>query len=309
MTKEKDLIKRTPDSTSVAHFASDPDAFIHLLEQADKIAEYVATSNTFGQAFKNDKGEISKSDIVAAILLGNDLGIPPMAAITLGKRLNADAYFKVMKGKSLGLDPVSALSSIAVIPTQAGMTVHTGVHVITKVLLDAKVQFEITEDFLPVYGYINVSTKAEVDYERYKDRIYLVDKETSQEEVTKAKQEKKIIAFKKLVNRRTTIVFNRPGFKEVKITYTLQDAIDAGLHRGKSSEGEEVEGKANWNNHPATMLRNRALTIGGRIICGDKLQNVYSSEEASEFTSYTLEDENIQDVKNYNAEDAEEVKD
>lgn len=262
------------------------DNFINLLEQAEKLAKYVANSNTFGNAFKDEDGKIVEGDIISAIMLGNELGIPPMSAITLGKRLNANAYFKAMKGKALGLDPISSQAAISIIPTQNGEVVHTGVSVITKVLLDNKVQFEFTEDYVPIYKYYNVKTKLEIDAEKHKDNLYTIDAETTEKELTDAKNEGLILCTKRLFTRRTTVHFERPSFKPVTISYTLQDATDAGLYRGTTGEGEQVDGKANWNYHPATMLRNRALTIGGRIICGDKLMSVYSDEEASEFTNF-----------------------
>lgn len=278
------------------------DNFIEVLEQAEKLAKYVAESKTFGKAFQDEEGKISEGDVVSAIVLGSELGIKPMSAITLGKRLNADAYFKVMKGRELGLDPISSLTSISIIPNKNGDIIHTGVHVITKVLLDAGVQFQFLEDYAPVYKYINAKTKNEIDFDKHKDKIYIIDNETTKEEIDQANKENKILTIKKLFTRRTTVYFERDGFKPFPISYTLQDATDAGLYKGITSDGETVDGKANWNNHPATMLRNRPLTIGGRIICGDKLQSTYSSEEASEFTDYEFIKE---DEVNFNAENEE----
>lgn len=277
------------------------DDYIKMLDQAEMIADKVVKSDTFGRAFKSSDGkEVNKSDVIAAILLGSELGIPPMAAITLGRRLNADSYMKVMKGKALGLDPISALQSVNIIETSNGDTIHTGVGVITKVLLDTKVKFIILEDFEPIYEYKHIKSNQKVNYEQYKDNIFVVDKFTPEEEFRKAEQESKICVFKTEVTKRTKIRFERSGFEPIEISYTLQQATDAGLFMGINSiSNEKVKGKANWNNHPATMLRNRTLTIGGRIICGDRLMNTYSNDEASEFTDYTLEQEDVEDVKNY----------
>lgn len=262
------------------------DNFIDTLKQAEQLAKYVSSSKTFGSAFKDEEGNIVEADIISAIMLGNEIGIPPMSAITLGKRLNANAYFKAMKGRALGLDPISSQSAISIIPTQNGDVVHTGVSVITKVLLDSGVQFEFLEDYAPIYKYYNAKTKLEIDIDKHKDKIFVVDTETTEQELKDAKNEGLILCTKKLYTRRTTVHFQRSGFKPLTISYTLQDATDAGLYRGISTYGEEVDGKANWNNHPATMLRNRPLTIGGRIICGDRLMSVYSDDEASEFTPF-----------------------
>ena len=280
---------------------------IHALKSAEALAEYIVKSETFAKNFKDEDGNVNKSDVIAAIVLGSELGIPPMSAITLGKKLNTDAFFKVMRGKELGLDSISAMTNISIIPNKNGDTVHTGVHVIAKVLLDNKVKFKITEDFTPVYSYISTKTKNKVDVDRWREHIFSVDADTPIQDLNKAKEEGKILCTKRLETRRTTIVFNREGFEEIEISYTLQQATDAGLYKGTTSDGEVVEGKANWNNHPATMLRNRALAIGGRIICADKLQNTYSSEEASEFTDYEIiTEDDVKDIIQEQTDNIEE---
>ncbi len=280
---------------------------IGMLKSAEALADYVVSSETFANSFKDEDGNINKSDVIAAIVLGSELGIPPMSAITLGKKLNTDAFFKVMRGRELGLDPISSMTNISVINTSNGATIHTGVHVISKVLIDNKVQFKITEDFAPVYAYISTKTKAEVDVDRWREHIFVIDADTPVVELNKAKEEGKILCTKRLKTRRTTILFNRKGFEEIQISYTLQEATNAGLYRGVSEDGLQVDGKANWNNHPATMLRNRTLTIGGRIICADKLQNTYSNEEVSEFTDYEVIDR--EDVKEIMQEQRQNIED
>ena len=291
MEQEKNKIAKVPK------YETPVTKQIQALESAEALAKYVTNSDTFARAFKDEDGNVNESDVIAAIVLGSELGIPPMSAITLGRRLDTNAFFKVMRGRELGLDPISSMTNISVIATRNGDTIHTGVHVITKVLIDNKVQFKITEDFTPIYAYISVKTKAEVDVERWKDDIFLVDADTPINALNKAKEEGKILCTKKLLTRRTTVLFNRKGFEPLSISYSLQDATNAGLYKGTTTEGEVVEGKANWNNHPATMLRNRALTIGGRIICADRLQNTYSNEEVSEFTDYDyVIEEDVKDI-------------
>jgi hypothetical protein len=299
------LVKHTPTESST-------DVFLKSIQEAEKIAEYVVNSETFGASFEkmvpdldkdgnpktNEEGDIkyvtvkSKADVISAILLGKELGIQPMAAISLGKLLNADAYFKVIKGRSLGLDPVSSIQNISVINTSAGKTIHTGVHVISKAIIDAGVDIEILEDATPVYSYVNYKNKEDLGTELNPD-WFVVSSATSKEALQKAITEKKIIVTRKIVTKRTTITFARKGRKPMTISYTLQQATDAGLYMGVNSvTGEEVKGKANWNNHPETHLRGRVISIGGRIIAADKLQGVYSSDELQDFTNYEIiEDE------------------
>ena len=278
---------------------------VQMLKRAEALAEWVAKSSTYGEAFKDEDGKINPADVVTAVVLGSELGIPPMSSILLGKRLNANAYFKVMQGRALGLNPVSALNNISVIDTAKATVIHTGVHVITKCLIDAGIDINILKDYEPVYGYVNIMDNKIVDVEVVgKDKIYEVTATSNPQEITKAKTDKKILVKKKEVNRVTEIEFKREERTPLKIKYSLREAIDAGLYKGVTTDGQEVKGKDNWNNHPATMLRNRAITIGGRIIAADRLQGIYSTEEASEFTKVEAktEDVEVEDVTNLNHE-------
>lgn len=312
--KEKGLAKSNTQS-SVSTRANKFNNLIQSLKDAEELADYVVNSKTFGVHFEtkvvdtNEDGtpkldknnnEIykvvkNKSDVIAAIVLGSELGISPMAAITLGAKLNAKAYTKVMRGRKLGLDPMTSIDLIHVIPTKNGDTVSAGVHVIAGVLLKNGIKYEYTQDSDPVYDYISLKTGKIVQYDESKHLA--VDKNTTPEEINKAKEAKKDFVQKRITNRITTCVFKRDGYKDLTITYSLQDATNAGLYRGINEDGEKIDGKDNWNKHPATMLRNRTLTIGGRIIGADYLDGMYSIEEAMEFTEYEVVDEKPIDIK------------
>lgn len=309
--KEKGLTRRSTGVASTNKF----NTLIQSLKDAEELADYVVNSNTFGVHFEKkvvdtnedgtpkldkDNKEIykvvkNKSDVIAAIVLGSELGISPMAAITLGARLNAKAYTKVMRGRKLGLDPMTSIDLIHVIPTKNGDTVSTGVHVISGVLLKNGIKFEYLKDFEPVYDYVSIKTGKSIRYDESKHLA--VDKNTTSEEINEAKKANKEFVQRRITNRVTTCVLKREGYKELTITYSIQDAIDAGLYRGINSDGQQVEGKDNWNKHPATMLRNRTLTIGGRIIGADYLDGMYSNEEAMEFTEYEVVNEEPIDIK------------
>lgn len=54
---------------------------------------------------------------------------------------------------------------------------------------------------------------------------------------------------------RTTVTLVRKG-KRTTISYTLQEAIDAGLKSGKNSiTGADVKGKDNWDKHTRSLMR------------------------------------------------------
>lgn len=281
-------------------------SFIDSIKDAEELADYVINSDTFGTAFEKRVPELdeqgnpkvdedgnkitkvikNKADVIAAIVLGAELGIEPMAAITLGKRLDANAYVKVSRGKKLGLDPMTSLDLIHIIPTKNGQTVSTGIHVITGVLYKNGIELDIIEDYEPIdIKYINAKDKTQVKYDIDK---HIIINNITKEEFEAELKKGKIPVIEKILNRRTTCVFTRDNHKPLKISYTTQQAIDADLLNGKTSDGREVDGKDNWNKHTATMLRNRTITIGGRIIGSDFLDGMYSNEEASEFTDYEI---------------------
>lgn len=82
----------------------------------------------------------------------------------------------------------------------------------------------------------------------------------------------------------TTVRMTRPSTKSViEISFSLQNAIDAKLMKGISTDGEEVKGKSNWINYPEQMLRNYCISVAGNMIAGDKLNGIYSDAQAAAF--------------------------
>ncbi len=277
-------------------FKDDP--LIAQLRKADLLAEYVIHSETYGPMFQTPVyGEDGitllgykrdKSAVIACITLGFELDIPPMVAVCMNKQLDANAYLKVQKGKSLGLDVTSALQNVSCIRTKNGMTYHLGVHIITKALIDLKVKMQILEDYKPIYHYNHAAKGYALDItddEVNRETTYFAIS-TDKKKVAAA-LEKGLIAVTRKADRRTTIRFIRESIDmDITIPYTLQEATDAGLYRGYHSELVDadnkplyVEGKDNWNNNPARMLRNRVISIGGNIIAGDKLEGCYTNDE------------------------------
>lgn len=260
---------------------------VDAIKEAELIADYVMKSETFGKVFeKRDKdGKVvkNKSDIIAAIITGRELGLSEMASITFGKQLDRHAFFKVMKGASLGIDPITSLDVINVISTSNGDIIHTGINVIASALLKSGIRFEFTEDAKKEYVYCRTKDGEEVGAE-LKDKYFVITPKTTKEAIKKATEKGDIFVYKKLKDIKTTVRLERDGHPPLVLTYTRNQAIDAGLYKGTKSDGTTSDGKPNWNNHLETMLRNRALTIAGRLYGADVLQRTYSHEEAQEIT-------------------------
>lgn len=262
----------------------------------ETFAKSVANS-TFANAFKVD-GKVNIGDIVANIVLGNELGITPAASLSLGKKLNANSYFSVLRGKELGLDVVTSMSKIYILPTSRGDIIALDVSIITKAILDKGVEMEIIRDYAPTAMYKTLSGvylghkyllsdkqgNLKPDYFLYNPTF------NTDEEVVTASEQHKIIMIESGLTRVTSIRFIRKSHNINEIFhYSIQDAIDAELHRGYHSTLLDTKGKPlyfkgrdNWNKHPQTMLRNRDISIAGRIIVSDALQGSYSIEEAEE---------------------------
>ena len=255
------------------------------LKDIEQFAETVVKSKAFGNTLS------TKEDVISAIVLGHELGINPMTAISMGKRLDTKSIFSVLKGKSMGIDPITAMEHIHTIPTGNGDVSSTDVHIITAQLLKAGVIYNIIEDYTPLYKYRDSNGKY-YDKQLVEDNpdIYqIVTPSTKPED--KNNQKHKVFLDSKPYTYRTTILFEREilingktKLQKLPISYTLAQATDAGLYRGIDSLGKQVKGRDNWNSHPATMLRNRCISIGGRIIASDYLQGIYENSEVLEFT-------------------------
>lgn len=153
-----------------------------------------------------------------------------------------DVMAALLMGRELGLGTMTSVTNIYSINGKASL----GVHVINALLLKAGVTYKIDEDYKAIIGFKNKG---------------LPNEESA------------------IIDYRTTITFNRlvkrdnGSFKEMEVTvfYSISEAKIAGLMV-----------KDNWKNHPKTMVRNRALAIGGRMIAGDILLGCYETSELLE---------------------------
>ena len=275
--------------------------FIEQLKVAETVAKFVAESKTYRTPYIENildgdgniiKKVVNTSDIVAAILLGNEIGFTPMQSVLLGKQLSVNSFQCVLKGKALGLDPINALHNIKPIPSGGGLNFHTGVHIMEKLLIDSGVVFTILEDFHPYYWYCqpngNILSDEEVE-ESLADKGEITLKLDRASIIKLATTGKAPIIKRR--DFRTTIRYVRES-KGIDVTFkfTLQEAIDAGWARGyHSSERDDNDefvyskGRDNWNRMPRIMTRNRNISLAANIVIADRLQGaLYTNEEAQE---------------------------
>lgn len=266
---------------------------INSFRQAEVLADWIAESPVFNKGFKEQVTKedgtselvVNKSAIVTCLLLGNELGFTPMVSITFGKALNREAAIKVERGRSMGLNPMSAMQNIYVFSTSQAEIVYTGIHIVNKVLTDAGVKRKIIDDGTKpfyIYKYCRKDLSNElVDYnDSNKDDFVVVNDGHTESYIDERVKEGRIPIIR-YSTRRALVELTR-GDESIAIPYTLQQAIDAGLYVGIKSDGTESKGKANWNAHPETHLVKMSIMLGGRIIASDKLNGVYVDSELSQ---------------------------
>lgn len=269
---------------------------INSFEQAEALADWIAQSPVFNKNFKeyeeaedgNKQLVVNKSAIITCLLLGNELGFTPMVSVTFGKSLDREAAIKVERGKSMGLNPMSAMQNIYVFNTSQAEIVYTGIHIINKVLIDAKVKREILEDGTqPFYVYRYCKKELEHENVLYNDDtknnfVVINDGHNAQWVDDQVKDGK--IPIVRYVTRRALVRLTR-GDDIIAIPYTLQQAIDADLYPGIKSNGGTSKGKNNWLAHPETHLIKMSIMLGGRIIASDKLNGIYVDSELHQAVS------------------------
>lgn len=281
------------------HIPNGISPIIESFEQAEAIAEYIAKSTTYNKAFLEvpegeDKTPIpNKSAIVTCLMLGNELGFKPLESIMMGKRLNQEAVMKVHLGTAFGLNSIQAMQHIHIFSSGGRELIVTDIHVINKILTDAKIKREILDDgSKPFYIYKYYPSKEPVEYD---ERIHVI---ANKDAIPKSELQAGLEAGKIPVTRTTTkraLIKLTRGTESVAIPYTLIQATDAGLYRGiHSITSEEIVGKANWNNHPETHLIKQSITLGARIIASDRINGIY---EVDEFVKTTSDDTEFQDAE------------
>lgn len=242
---------------------------------------------------------INIDNMVTCLLTGQELGLSPMTSLAYGRNLNLDAIQKVELGKTLGLSVTASLKNIFCFESGGTRQVYTGINVVEGCLNKHHIDIDIDEDFVPVYKYFNLQLDKPI-IEFNPDRHIDVD-EYNDDYVRAAMAEKGMVPVSRVIDTyRTTVSLIRKG-KKTTISYTLQEAIDAGLKSGKNSiTGADVKGKDNWDKHTRALMRKMAIMLAARICANDILNGMYCDVELKEVKS--LNDDTI-DIQYVEADD------
>lgn len=242
---------------------------------------------------------INIDNMVTCLLTGQELGLSPMTSLAYGRNLNLDAIQKVELGKTLGLSVTASLKNIFCFESGGTRQVYTGINVVEGCLNKHHIDIDIDEDFVPVYKYFNLQLDKPI-IEFNPDRHIDVD-EYNDDYVRAAMAEKGMVPVSRVIDTyRTTVSLIRKG-KKTTISYTLQEAIDAGLKSGKHSiTGADVKGKDNWDKHTRALMRKMAIMLAARICANDILNGMYCDIELKDAKS--IDDDTI-DIQYVEAND------
>lgn len=278
--KELDIIK---SSSAIQSFQQQ-------IEDAEKMAEIVLNSETFKGRFAtkiedpNDPEKqiiaYKKEDVISCILLGMEMGLPPMVSISFGRTLDKLAYFKVMKGKSLGLDAVTAMQHVYAYEKDGAIICGMSGAGINAVAVNGGVTYKMLKDFQPITYYRNQSNQF-IGYD-FKEDWVISNKGITKDELSKACLEEKKYPVKEELTFCTEILFKRKGWDDLIESYTLLDATEAGLYKGFNFEGLAEKGKPAWNANPKRVLTTRVLSIGYNRIGADIMGGLLPKEELDE---------------------------
>lgn len=239
---------------------------------------------------------INIDNMVTCLLTGQELGLSPMTSLAYGRNLNLDAIQKVELGKTLGLSVTASLKNIFCFESGGTRQVYTGINVVEGCLNKHHIDIDIDEDFVPVYKYFNLQLDKPI-IKFNPDRHIDVD-EYNDDYVRAAMAEKGMVPVSRVIDTyRTTVSLIRKG-KKTTISYTLQEAIDAGLKSGKHSiTGADVKGKDNWDKHTRALMRKMAIMLAARICANDILNGMYCDVELKDVKSINDDTIDIQYVE------------
>ena len=239
---------------------------------------------------------INIDNMVTCLLTGQELGLSPMTSLAYGRNLNLDAIQKVELGKTLGLSVTASLKNIFCFESGGTRQVYTGIKVVEGCLNKHHIDIDIDEDFVPVYKYFNLQLDKPI-IEFNPDRHIDVD-EYNDDYVRAAMAEKGMVPVSRVIDTyRTTVSLIRKG-KKTTISYTLQEAIDAGLKSGKHSiTGADVKGNDYWDKHTRALMRKMAIMLAARICANDILNGMYCDVELKDVKSINDDTIDIQYVE------------
>lgn len=199
----------------------------------------------------------------------------------------------VMMGKELGLEPMISVNNI--IPINGKATL--GIHLINALLLQAGVVTEVIRDYEPCVAF---AMKGD-DGKSYKGekgdqaptvlRVGFADEEARTHEV----KGKGIVDYTTVVKMTRSIKQADGTYKAMSVTssFSYNDSVKAGLHE-----------KDNWAKYMKQMCLHRATAFAGRLIAADITLGMYEVSEMldAQQIPYVIDSEGKVDIINNDVE-------
>lgn len=176
-----------------------------------------------------------------------------------------DVVAAVLTGKELGIPVMASISNIYPIEGKPSI----GIHLISALLLKAGIVTEILRDYEPVFNLAITNEKDDKTIENILIGTCFIDEPLKEG----TKRGKTVIDYKTVVRLTRKVKQPDGTYSTMSVTqsFSYKDAEIAGLL-----------GKANWKNHPKTMVRTRALALGSRLIADDILMGIFETSELAD---------------------------
>ena len=294
-------IPTTFTSTNLASF----EQLLQEVEVIEKIIDKLIDSKIVKDNFSRSvtQGnkevlEVDRGDVMICLQMAQHLGIPPLTALSMGKVFNKVGYLKAVTGVALGFDPMISQTKFFGFEDK-DKNLQAGMYVATMQILCAKegIRLEYIEEDVPVKWYKSSSNDfmgttllpnmlvvpdgklvaSWTDAQKEAFQLKLLDPNTLGCTIAGTTRRTTVRAYRKHKDGST---------QEVTRSYCLQEAIDAGLAKGKTTTGETVLGKSNWVN-VADMLSARAIGRVLKVIGADALKGVSLVDELKDSENLT----------------------
>ena len=296
-----DNIPTTFSSNNLASF----EQLLHEVEIIEKIIDKLIDSKVVKDNFSRavtqgnkEVLEVDRGDVMICLQMAQHLGIPPLTALSMGKVFNKVGYLKAVTGVALGFDPMISQTKFFGFEDK-DKNLQAGMYVATMQILCAKegIRLEYIEEDVPVKWYKS-SNNDFMGTTLLPNMLIVPD---SKVVASWTDSEKEEFQLKLLdpnilgctvggITRRTTVRAYRTHkdntTQEVTRSYCLQEAIDAGLAKGRTTWGTNVDGKNNWVN-VADMLSTRAIGRVLKVIGADALKGVSLVDELKDSSNLT----------------------
>lgn len=184
-----------------------------------------------------------------------------------------DLIIRILKGRELGLMPMTAIDNIHVINGKAGFSVN----LYTAMLIQAGITYKIIKNFEPVYEYVtqNMIRYSEEDIKANPNKFQVVTKETD-----KTKYNKDCVQVQRAkIDIATEIEFKR---KVKGVDGKLIDISHIERFTWSDAVQEELATKDNYVKKPRKMFEARCFTRGARVIAPDLYMGNYSDMELAD---------------------------